>query len=105
MNLVASEYVACQEARHGVLVLSEFTGAATFMQQGSLLFNPSNANGLSDALYDALTMEKEDRKKMHEELRSFVTTNTRLVVSVSLFLFLTLPSFPVLPLLREVRQF
>jgi trehalose 6-phosphate synthase len=94
MNLVASEYVACQEARHGVLVLSEFTGAATFMQQGSLLFNPSNANGLSDALYDALTMEKEDRKKMHEELRSFVTTNTRLVVSVSLFLFLNAPIFP-----------
>ncbi|OQE71155.1 hypothetical protein PENNAL_c0110G11013 [Penicillium nalgiovense] len=76
MNLVASEYVACQEARHGVLVLSEFTGAATFMQQGSLLFNPSNANGLSDALYDALIMEKEGRKKMHEELQSFVTTNT-----------------------------
>lgn len=105
MNLVASEYVACQEARHGVLVLSEFTGAATFMQQGSLLFNPSNANGLSDALYDALIMEKEGRKKMHEELQSFVTTNTRLVVSVSFFLFLTLPSSQVPRLLREIRQF
>ncbi|KAJ6070892.1 hypothetical protein N7467_012211 [Penicillium canescens] len=76
MNLVASEYVACQEARHGVLVLSEFTGAAAFMKHGSLLFNPSNADGLSNALYDAVTMEKKDRKKMYEELRSFVTTNT-----------------------------
>jgi hypothetical protein len=35
MNLVASEYVACQEA-----LLSEFTGAAAFMKHGGLLFNP-----------------------------------------------------------------
>ncbi|CDM32873.1 CAZyme family GT20 [Penicillium roqueforti] len=76
MNLVASEYVACQEARHGVLVLSEFTGASAFMKGGSLLFNPSSADSLSNALYEAVTMEKEDRKKMYEELRSFVTTNT-----------------------------
>lgn len=80
MNLVASEYVACQEARHGVLVLSEFTGAAVFMKRGSLLFNPSNVEGLSNALYGAVTMQKKDRKKMYEELRAFVTTNTRLVV-------------------------
>ena len=79
MNLVASEYVACQEARHGVLVLSEFTGAAVFMKHGSLLFNPANADGLSNALYEAVTMGKKDRKKMYEVLRSFVTTNTRLV--------------------------
>ncbi|OQD96087.1 hypothetical protein PENSOL_c017G03400 [Penicillium solitum] len=64
------------EARHGVLVLSEFTGAAVFMKRGSLLFNPSNADGLSNALYEAVTMQKKDRKKMYEELRTFVTTNT-----------------------------
>ena len=81
MNLVASEYVACQEARHGVLVLSEFTGASIFMKRGSLLFNPFSADSLLNALYEAVTMEKEDRKKMYEELRNFVTTNTRLVVS------------------------
>jgi trehalose-6-phosphate synthase len=81
MNLVASEYVACQEDRHGVLVLSEFTGAAVFMKPDSLLFNPADADDLSNALYEAVTMEKKDRKKMYEELRSFVTTNTRLVVS------------------------
>ncbi|CAI7592115.1 unnamed protein product [Penicillium palitans] len=76
MNLVASEYVACQEARHGVLVLSEFTGAAVFMKHGSLLFNPANADSLSNALYEAVTKEKKDRKEMYEGLRSFVTTNT-----------------------------
>ncbi|KAJ5145877.1 uncharacterized protein N7515_000441 [Penicillium bovifimosum] len=76
MNLVASEYVACQEARQGVLVLSEFTGAATFLKPGSLLFNPSNTHSLSDALYKALTMDKEERRRNYEELRNFVTTNT-----------------------------
>ncbi|KAJ5185894.1 hypothetical protein N7491_006235 [Penicillium cf. griseofulvum] len=58
------------------LVLSEFTGAAVFMKHGSLLFKPANAEGLSNALYEAVTMEKKDRKKMYEELREFVTTNT-----------------------------
>ncbi|KXG51560.1 Glycosyl transferase, family 20 [Penicillium griseofulvum] len=99
MNLVASEYVACQEARHGVLVLSEFTGAAVFLKHGSLLFNPANAEGLSNALYEALTMEKKERKKLYEKLRSFVTTNTRLVVIFSIILPPQVP--PVLP---EVRQ-
>jgi trehalose 6-phosphate synthase len=77
MNLVASEYVACQETRHGVLVLSEFTGAATFLKHGSLLFNPSSADNLSKALYEAVTMGKNERKRNYEELRDFVTTNTR----------------------------
>lgn len=77
MNLVASEYVACQEERHGVLVLSEFTGAAAFLKKGSLLFNPSSAKGLSSALHRALTMKGEERKKLYEELREFITTHTR----------------------------
>ncbi|KAJ9483155.1 hypothetical protein VN97_g10257 [Penicillium thymicola] len=77
MNLVASEYVACQEARHGVLVLSEFTGAAAFMKHGSLLFNPSSADALSKALYQAVIMGKEERKDNYEKLREFVTANTR----------------------------
>lgn len=77
MNLVASEYVACQEARHGVLVLSEFTGAASFLNRGSILFNPSSAEGLSGALHKAITMGQDERKKNYEELRDFVTTHTR----------------------------
>lgn len=77
MNLVASEYVACQEARHGVLVLSEFTGAASFLNRGSILFNPSSAEGLSAALYKAITMGQDERRKNYEELRDFVTTHTR----------------------------
>lgn len=77
MNLVASEYIACQEDRHGVLVLSEFTGAATFLKHGSLLFNPSSANSLSSSLHRALVMKGDERKKLYEESRDFITNHTR----------------------------
>lgn len=39
MNLVACEYTATQKGKHGVLLLSEFTGAVEHLQ-GSLLCNP-----------------------------------------------------------------
>lgn len=77
MNLVASEYVACQEGRYGFLVLSELAGAAAFMGPGSITFNPSSAQQFSDSVYKAMTMDPEKKRKMHSELEEFVTTNTR----------------------------
>ncbi|EPS26474.1 putative alpha,alpha-trehalose-phosphate synthase [UDP-forming] [Penicillium oxalicum 114-2] len=77
LNLVASEYVACQDARNGVLVLSKFTGAASFLNHGSVLCNPSSAEGLSDALYKAMMMGGEERRRKHNILRDFVTAHTR----------------------------
>ncbi|KAL2836465.1 glycosyl transferase [Aspergillus pseudoustus] len=76
MNLVAAEYVACQKDRYGVLVLSELAGAAAFMGKGSITFNPSSAQQLSDAVYQAATMGVEEKKRRYEELEEFVTTNT-----------------------------
>ncbi|OJJ52250.1 hypothetical protein ASPSYDRAFT_164986 [Aspergillus sydowii CBS 593.65] len=77
MNLVAAEYVACQRGRYGVLVLSEFAGAATFMGPGSITFNPSSAQQLSDSVNKAATMSREEKQKMHLELEEFVNMNTR----------------------------
>lgn len=79
MNLVAEEFVACQKDRYGVLVLSEFVGAATFMSKGSIIFNPSSLQRMSDSIYRAATMSLEEKKRMHLELEKFVTTNTRYV--------------------------
>ncbi|KAF7713450.1 Trehalose 6-phosphate synthase [Penicillium ucsense] len=76
LNLVASEYVACQDRRHGVLVLSKFAGAASFLSHGSVLCNPSSAEGLSESLHQAMTMDEEDRINRHSALRDFVTTHT-----------------------------
>lgn len=77
MNLVASEYIACQEDRCGILVLSELAGAANFLHQGSILFHPSSASDIAHAIYQAITMDREERKKRYHTLHEFVVTNTR----------------------------
>jgi trehalose-6-phosphate synthase len=56
MNLVSYEYVACQSDNAGVLVLSEFAGAAQSLGAGALLINPWNVTDMSQAIKDALTM-------------------------------------------------
>jgi len=58
MNLVSYEYIATQQKRHGVMILSEFTGAAQSLN-GSLIVNPWNTEELADAIHDAVTMGDE----------------------------------------------
>ncbi|CAG8073810.1 unnamed protein product [Penicillium salamii] len=77
MNLVAFEYVACQKERHGVLVLSEFAGASSFMSQGSISFHPANKTEMSEAIFDAISLDPAQRKSKYEYLRDFVNENTR----------------------------
>ena len=77
MNLVSFEYIACQKERHGVLVLSEFAGASSYMSEGSVKFHPANVRQLSEAIRKAATMGPEERKKRHDSLMKFVETNTR----------------------------
>lgn len=61
MNLVAKEYVAAQDpADPGVLVLSEFAGAAEQMQT-AILVNPHDIAGMADAIHRALNMPLEER--------------------------------------------
>ena len=52
MNLVSYEFIACQAENHGVLVLSEFAGAAQSLGAGSLLVNPWNVNDVSHAILE-----------------------------------------------------
>lgn len=47
MNLVSYEYVACQSDNAGVLVLSEFAGAAQSLGAGAILVNPWNISDMS----------------------------------------------------------
>ncbi|MGI4843454.1 MAG: glucosylglycerol-phosphate synthase [Janthinobacterium lividum] len=62
LNLVAKEYVAAREAsgRSGVLILSEFAGAAVELH-GALLVNPYDAAAMSATLHQALTMAEDER--------------------------------------------
>jgi trehalose-6-phosphate synthase len=64
MNLVAKEYVACQNDQHGTLVLSEFTGAADELA-GAFLVNPHDIEGMKDTIVRAAnTSPAEARRRM-----------------------------------------
>lgn len=71
MNLVSYEYIATQRKRHGVMILSEFTGAAQSLN-GSLIVNPWNTEELADAIHEAVTMSDELREKNFKKLERYV---------------------------------
>ena len=78
MNLVSYEYIATQQKRHGVMVLSEFTGAAQSLN-GSIVVNPWNTEELANAIHEAITLPTDLRKLNHEKLYAYVTKYTRYV--------------------------
>ncbi|MDN7177810.1 alpha,alpha-trehalose-phosphate synthase (UDP-forming) [Caballeronia sp. SEWSISQ10-4 2] len=68
MNLVAKEYVAAQDPDDpGVLVLSQFAGAAQELN-GALIVNPLDIAGMADALAAALAMPLNERQARHAEM-------------------------------------
>lgn len=75
MNLVSYEYVACQQERNGVMILSEFAGAAQSLN-GSLIVNPWDRFAVADAIHTALTMDHETRKANSEKLWCYVKKHT-----------------------------
>ncbi|QDS78182.1 hypothetical protein FKW77_005455 [Venturia effusa] len=75
MNLVSYEYIATQAERHGVMILSEFTGAAQSLN-GSLIVNPWNTEEMAEALHEAVTMGDEQRKINYEKLARYVNKYT-----------------------------
>ncbi len=60
MNLVAKEYVACQVANPGVLVVSNLAGTAETMHE-AIRVNPYNVDGSAAALHRALSMDEAER--------------------------------------------
>jgi trehalose-6-phosphate synthase len=68
MNLVAKEYVAARHDERGVLVLSEFTGAADDLPQ-ALLVNPHDIDGLKNTLVRALEMPGREQARRMRALR------------------------------------
>ncbi len=71
MNLVSYEYIATQAERHGVMILSEFTGAAQSLN-GSLIVNPWNTEELANSIHDAVTMSPDQRKQNFKKLERYV---------------------------------
>jgi len=66
MNLVAKEYIAAQKSDLGVLILSQFTGAARELQD-ALIVNPYDIEQMAEAIRTALEMEPaQKRERMHK---------------------------------------
>jgi trehalose 6-phosphate synthase len=76
MNLVSFEYVASQQKRKGVLILSEFAGAAQSLN-GSLVVNPWNTEDLANAYLAAVSMDKEERAAKYQKLWKYISKYTR----------------------------
>ncbi|MGA7121928.1 MAG: bifunctional alpha,alpha-trehalose-phosphate synthase (UDP-forming)/trehalose-phosphatase [Polyangiaceae bacterium] len=68
MNLVAKEFVTCRTDEDGVLVLSEFAGAAAEMGE-AVQVNPYDVESMAQAFADALTMPEEERRLRMRSLR------------------------------------
>jgi trehalose 6-phosphate synthase len=71
MNLVAKEYVAARDDEQGVLILSQFTGAARELAE-SLIVNPYDFEQCAAAMHVALTMSPEEQRARMRSMRNLV---------------------------------
>lgn len=76
MNLVSYEYIASQERKKGVLILSEFAGAAQSLTR-ALIVNPWNTEELSAALHESVTITDELRENNYDMLHEYIFKYTR----------------------------
>ncbi len=72
MNLVSKEYCAARTDNDGVLILSEFAGAAPELRRGALLVNPYDELGVAAALARSYTMEPLERRRRMMRLRAHI---------------------------------
>lgn len=76
MNLIAKEFVACQQSKkhQGILILSEMAGAASELAEG-IIVNPYDIENIVQGLLQAVEMPQEDKQRrnqlMQERLRRY----------------------------------
>jgi len=75
MNLVAKEFIAARGDERGVLVLSEFTGAAREID-AAVQVNPYAVDAFAEALHGALVMPVEEQRRRMRSMRERVRSNT-----------------------------
>jgi trehalose-6-phosphate synthase len=71
MNLVSKEFVAARDDEQGVLVLSEFAGAANELHD-AVLINPYDTDRAAAALSSALAMTRVDQREHLRRMRAIV---------------------------------
>lgn len=68
MNLVAKEYIATRTDQTGVLILSEMAGSSQEMYE-AIIINPNNFEQISDSIYQAINMPKEEQVRRNLQLQ------------------------------------
>jgi trehalose 6-phosphate synthase/phosphatase len=71
MNLVSKEFVASRLHNDGVLILSEFAGAAEELSE-AVIINPYDIEGLAASMRDAIEMPMEEQRVSMAALREKV---------------------------------
>ncbi len=74
MNLVAKEFVSSRVDGDGVLILSQFTGAATELG-GALLINPYDIGEFAAKIKESLEMAEMERRRRMKTMREVVASN------------------------------
>ncbi|MFW6233817.1 MAG: bifunctional alpha,alpha-trehalose-phosphate synthase (UDP-forming)/trehalose-phosphatase [Spirochaetota bacterium] len=67
MNLIAKEYVAARSDYRGTVVLSETAGAEREMSE-SLIVNPSDMDGIAEAIRTALELSPEEQERNNRRI-------------------------------------
>jgi trehalose 6-phosphate synthase/phosphatase len=73
MNLVAKEYCACRIEEDGVLILSQFAGAAEQLKPDALLVNPYDVEQVADTILKAFRMSHAERSTRMKRMRRVVS--------------------------------
>jgi trehalose 6-phosphate synthase len=74
MNLVAKEFITARDDEQGVLVLSEFAGAARELTD-AILVNPFDVEKLAAGIHSALTMPAEEQQRRMRRMRAHIDDN------------------------------
>jgi trehalose 6-phosphate synthase len=75
MNLVAKEFCASRVDDTGILILSEFAGAAVQLRTGAQLVDPRNPSNIATALHDAIDPDETDVRRRMRRMRRNVKVN------------------------------
>ena len=81
MSLTSQEFINCQDGKyggkkHGVLILSEFTGSAAMFKGNELSINPWDYRQCSEAIKTALTMSPAEKEQRWSRLMDIVMLHT-----------------------------
>jgi len=75
MGLMSYEFAVCQGEKRGVLVMSEFCGAAHSLP-GAVLCNPWSIDEVAETLHRAMALSKMERELRYQKLSKYVQMHT-----------------------------